>query len=61
MEALKKVGANVLGVVLNNFDVHSAYGRHYDSYGYGYGYQTTLDGKRVRKKISHGARTVDSK
>ena len=60
-EALKKVGANLLGVVLNNFDVHSAYGRHYDSYGYGYGYQTTLDGKRVRKKISHGARTVDSK
>ncbi len=42
VEALKKVSANLLGVVLNNFDVGQAYGRKYESYAYGYGYGTEL-------------------
>ena len=53
-EALKKVGANLFGVVLNNFDVGRAYGRNYDSYGYGYGYATTLGSKKGKRKKIFG-------
>ena len=55
-EALKRVGANVLGVVLNNFDVGLAYGRNYESYAYGYGYATRSDGKRAHRH--HTVRSV---
>ena len=51
-ESIKNARGNLLGVVLNNFDVGHAYGRSYDSYGYGYGYQTGLKGKGGQRKIS---------
>ncbi|MFB3133779.1 MAG: CpsD/CapB family tyrosine-protein kinase, partial [Rhodothermales bacterium] len=36
-EALEGVGADVIGVLLNRFDVKAAYGGY--KYGYGYGYE----------------------
>ena len=51
-ESIKNVGGNLLGVVLNNFDVGRAYGRYYKSYDYGYGYHTAIKAKGGRRKIS---------
>jgi capsular exopolysaccharide synthesis family protein len=40
-EFLLSIGVNILGVVLNNFDIHNAYNRYSSGYVYGYyGYES---------------------
>jgi tyrosine-protein kinase Etk/Wzc len=50
-EMLRKVGANLLGVVLNNFNMHKAYGflstgSGYGYYGYAERYGNVMEGKK---------------
>jgi len=50
LEFLEGIHARALGVVLNNFDVRSAYGRNVQKYHYGYyGYESGY--YREEKKV----------
>jgi capsular exopolysaccharide synthesis family protein len=57
-EFLLNIGVNMLGVVLNNFDIRNAYSRYSSGYLYGYygyesGYYHTNEKKRKIEKIKY--------
>lgn len=55
IKALKKVGANFTGAVLNVVDPKSR--GYYSYYGYGYGYSYGSDSKKKGRRSSHSRRT----
>lgn len=56
VEVLKGVGARLLGIVLNNFDLRRAYGGFlkYKEYEYGYGYTYGSNGNGVSSEREVG-------
>jgi len=52
MESLEGIRANILGVVLNNFDLRAAYGGYYGYYGYRYyRYQYGTQERKTEKAL----------